>query len=220
MARKKRTTTSPNYKEYMRLRRNIIARMKYREKQGFKVDYTTKPQIMQRPTKRDIERLGKYKVGMNKYGEVIADKPRSKAIERTNFRGVTPSSVYNQTTTPDTTHYTVQQVDVDWEGMIWAKINTLRNYYFDLPVGELFGHDIGGDLLIAIMDAYGQIYSDLCDAMYDNEQEFTLYERNEYYKRRWDEISSEFAKLVETPPSDDDKIREIGERLVDIIKMS
>ena len=42
--------------------------MRYREKQGFKVDYTTKPEIKSSATKRDVERLSKYKIGINRSG--------------------------------------------------------------------------------------------------------------------------------------------------------
>lgn len=220
MARKKRVTQSPNYKEYMRLRRNIIAQMKYREQQDYKVDYTTKPQIIQRPTKRDIENLKNYKIGLNKYGEVIADKPRSKALVQTSFKGITPSTLYNTSNTPDTHYYTEKQIDDDWETLIWEKIYTVRSFYLSLDVGKLYGHDIGNDLLQALMDAYGQIYNDLYSTMVDNENKYSEEERNNYFKSRWSEISSEFAKLLEHPPSDDTKVIELGNKIVDILKMS
>lgn len=77
MARKKRTAVqSANKKEFDRLRKNILARMKYREKQGFTVDYTTRPKSLINPTKRDIERLKKTQVGISKTGKIEAVRPR------------------------------------------------------------------------------------------------------------------------------------------------
>jgi hypothetical protein len=76
MAKKRRTTQSANKKEFNRIRRNILQRMRYREKQGFKVDYSTKPANVKNPTKRDIEKLKKYDVGLNQFGEVVSTRSR------------------------------------------------------------------------------------------------------------------------------------------------
>ena len=219
MARKKRANLpSANTLEYRRLRKNILARMRYREKQGFKVDYTTKPEIKSSATKRDVERLMKMTVGLNKYGEVIVDKPRSKAFERTDFRGITPSAKYNQTTEPDTMHRRQKQLDVDYEGMIWGMTSVLRDKSM-LVTYEDIGHQVNDMVLNALMNAYGEVYREVCDVLNENEQKYTEEKRNEYYKSRWEDISSEFAKIIEFTPSNDTQVREVGKNIVWVLQM-
>ena len=220
MARKKRTSPpTENQLEYRRLRRNILARMKYREKQGFKVDYTTKPEIKARPTKRDIERLQKYKVGLNKYGEVIADRPRSKAFERTDFKGVTPSKLYLQNTQTAPQQTNIKYIDLDYEGMIWSQIGEVKRKSYSVTYEEI-GHYVNDFFLSSICEAYSQVYGDLCDVMADNEERYNEDERNAYFKSRWSDISKAFADIVEHTPSRPEVIMRVGGQIRELLQIA
>ena len=127
--------------------------MRYREKQGFKVDYTTKPEIKSSATKRDVERLSKYKIGINSVGSVIADKPRSKAFIATNFKGVTPSYLYNTTTQEDTHASKLNETGLDYVGMVWGKIEELHEKASTITYDDI-GHEVNDIVLVGLMDAY------------------------------------------------------------------
>lgn len=220
MARKKRTSLpSANVQEYRRLRKNIIARMKYREKQGFKVDYTTKPQINRNPTKKDIERLQKYKVGLNKYGEVIADRPRSKAFERKDFKGATPSQLYTRNTVEYIPQGETITVNQDEEGIIEEKLKIVKRKSQWINYEEI-GHYVNDVYLENLYEAYAQVYDMCYEALDSNSTRYPLEYRNAYYKSRWTEISQHFADIVENTPSQSDVVLRIGTKLADAIEMS
>lgn len=217
MARRKRTPQqTENIQEYRRLRRNILARMRYREKQGFKVDYTTKPPILERATKRDIEKLSRYKVGLNKYGEVIADKPRSKAFVRKDFKGVTPSSSYVKNDSTNVGYKKEKEVGLDYIGMIWGKLSVLLEKSNNISYDDI-GHEVNDVVLNDLMDAYGRLYRECCDIMNENEMRRTEEQCNNYFKSRWAEISDLFAKICDFTPSNDQQLMEVGGQLKDIL---
>lgn len=219
MARKKRTAPPTlNQIEYRRLRRNILARMRYREKQGFKVDYTTKPEIKASPTKKDIERLQRYKIGINKYGEVIADRPRSKAFVKKDFKGVTPSQLYLQNNKPEPQQTKIKYVDIDYIGMVWSQIGELQRKSQTLTYEEI-GHPVSDVYLIQLMEAYQRIYMDLVGVMNDNEYLHTEEEMNAYFKSRWNEISSTFAEIVEDTPSRAEVVMRVGGQIRELIEL-
>ena len=219
MAKRKRTQRqTENIIEYRRLRRNILARMRYREKQGFKVDYTTKPPVLERATKRDIEKLPKYKVGLNKYGEVIADKPRSKAMIQTSFKGVTPSYKYNTTTEKDTASIKVKEINMDYIGMIWGQLSVLLEKSNNISYDDI-GHEVNDVVLNELMDAYGRLYRECCDIMNENEANHTEEQLNAYYKSRWADISRQFALIVDNTPSNDEQLNSVGDQLKELLRM-
>lgn len=206
MARAKRTKIqSTNKTEYDRLRRNIMARLRYREKQGFKVDYTTKPPLNKRPTKRDIEKLSKYTVGLNKYGEVIADKPRSKAIVQTSFKGMIPSKKYTANSNPIPSLNNVKEIELDYVGMVWGACMDLYHRGNNLTFYDL-GHFVNDKKLLALSTAWKDGYKQLnrtIDEQIDKHGEEKV---NAYYKERFDEISTAISSLLQMVLSEEDEI--------------
>ena len=207
MARSKRTRIpSPNKKEYDRLRRNIIARMRYREKQDFKVDYTTKPKLIDKPTKRDIERLKNYKVGLNEFGEVVAVKPRSKAYVSTNFKGVTPSQLYTQNTSEDYYPHRELEVDLDYIGMIYGVISDIQRRGNAISYDEI-GHGVSDNRLLEIMTAWRWGYEEIDKTIDEQIEKHGSWKVNAYYKERFEDISIAVSKMLELYLSDPEEIK-------------
>lgn len=220
MAKKRSNPPSANLAEYRRLRRNLYNRLYYRKKQDFKVNFTTLPKIPKNPTKKDIEKLSKYKIGFNSLGEVIADKPRSKAFVRTDFKGVTPSQLYNQTTAPDTSNNSVKEVGLDYFGMIWSMVDQLHEKANTITYEDI-GHEVNDVVLMGLMNAYDQLYRECCDILNENEIKYSEQALNDYYKQPdvWSAISNQFASLIEYTPSNDTQVQEKGNGLKILLKM-
>lgn len=216
MARKRTVRQSENLAEYRRLRKNLIAKMRYREKQGFKVDYTTKPKILKTATKKDIENLRNYKVGLNKYGEVIADKPRSKAFETTEFKGIIPSAKYLQNNAQDMGSKTVIQSDLDWLGMVWSKVSEIEEALNNkVTSSSEFDYYSSDERLEAIMSSYENVIGDIYYTLDEQEQKHPREKINNFYRESWERISSKVAKFIENMmDSDPDRITTEGNQII------
>lgn len=230
MARKKRTSPpSEATLEYRRLRRNIIARMKYREKQGFKVDYTTKPEIKSSATKRDVEKLTKYKVGLNQWGEVIADKPRSKAFVRKDFKGVTPSDIYIQNTEADNHSYTERQSSDDEELIVDSKVEVLKRKSQEITYEDMSGWHLStvavsntpllGAMIEDLENAYATVFELCLEALESNYSRYPREYRNNYYASRWAELAECFAVICDNTPSKSSVVLSFGNRMAKVIEM-
>lgn len=218
MARKKTARQTANQQEYNRLRRNLLARMRYREKQGFKVDYTTKPPTNKAPTKKDIEKLGKYQVGINKYGEVIAQRPTRQATTiNTDFKTALKSQ---QFTKNDIDYFPTPQrqkeIELDYVGMIFGALQDIHEKAQSISY-EDYDHFIGEQKILEIMTVYEDIFESLCDVVDNEISKHGEAKVNAYYKDRFTEISLEIAEFTKAVLSDDDKILSWGNTIKDIL---
>lgn len=196
MARSKRSRPlTPNEKEYRRIRSNILARMRYREKQGFKVDYTTRPVLKDKVTKRDIEALKKINVGLNRHGEIVAQKPTRKTnvtmptkeelnqarIERQKMMESQQGKQYDNFVKRKTEP---KQLDIDYIGMVYSQLGKLRDRAQMVTTDEIF-------VFNAVLMA--DLLNDTMETMFELvDQEVARVgeaRANEYYKQRLEDIT-------------------------------
>lgn len=187
-------TQSENKKEFNRIRRNLLARMKYRQKQGFKVSYETAPSNIKKPTKADIEKLKKYDVKLNKYGEVVASRPTRKArevrsierqdvVEAKQFIQNEADYVSRETSTGTKDTSNIDDIRANIRGI--ASTRGATEYY------------VNNDVAYAdSMSAVFQLVADLLLMRIDLEIEQHGEEKvNKYYGTRMGEISEALADL-------------------------
>lgn len=211
MGRKKRTAVqSVNKKEFDRLRKNILAKMRYREKQGFKVDYATRPKAMSNPTKRDIQRLAKTEVGLNIYGEIQAIRPTrgvrvtqptreqvrtSKQIlaERNNGDNRTPE-YYNRRSNVE--------VSLDYVGMIYGALTVIRDKSQQYSTGEIGGSWRADEYAAAWM----AIFDTGCETVDEQVARYGEDVVNIYYGSRFEEISRAINDIITWWDSDPEEL--------------
>ena len=221
MARRRRTARqTQNITEYRRLRRNIIARLRYREKQGFKVDYTTAPKSLENATMRDIERLSKAQVKKNRYGEVVVTTQGRATRQYTDIKkedvisakeilkeygqedGWRDDSISNRPSAP-------VETDLDYIGMIYGQLEGLlelaNRFIYDEALNTNWLAEAKSENLEALFNSL--------DELVESEKNRVGEDRlNAYYKTRLDEISSEMNKFLEwvIPLSEPEKIQTVG----------
>lgn len=211
MTKKRRTQHSEVEKEYRRLRKNMIARLRYREKQGFKVDYTTKPRLKQRVTQADIERLQESKLQINKRGEVVINPPKKQT--RT-MRDITRADVstakqelerFNQP--PQSTHPKSQpeDVDMDYVGMVYGVISDLfdRAQAFQDEYQPEYSASWNAE---EFYNAWVGVYELLIETVEDEIMRVGEERLNAYYKTALVEISTEVSQLLQGTYSDPDQV--------------
>lgn len=211
MAKKRRTQYSEVEKEYRRLRKNMIARLRYREKQGFKVDYTTKPKLKQKVTQADIERLQESKLQINKRGEVVINPPKKQT--RT-MRDITSADVstakqelerYNQSPQSTQPKPQPEDIDLDYVGMVYGVLSDLfdRAQAFQDEYQPEYSASWNAE---EFYNAWVGVYELLIETVEDEITRVGEERLNTYYKTALVEISTEVSQLLQGTYSDPDQV--------------
>ena len=216
MATKRTRLQSQNKQEYDRVRRNILARMRYREKQGFKVDYTTRPQTLAKPTKRDIERLKKMQVGINKSGDIQVFSPKQKAhYGKIDIRKINPSNLYIKNEPQYTgSQRPMLETSYDYIDLIISKLEGIKHKSQNLDY-EDFSHPMRGHTVIEIASAYMNAYEECIQAIEDSIDRVGSERVNEYYKSEETTIASYIAEFVAVALSTKEQVESCGSQIRD-----
>lgn len=223
MARKRRTARqSANITEYRRLRRNLMSRLRYREKQGFKVDYTTLPKSLENATARDIQKLSKATVKKNRYGEVVVTTQGRATRQYTPISKEDVLSAkeilkkYGQDEGREDENKPTQRsepvdIGVDYVGMLYSvltEISDRAQQYQDDPANST--HYLAEQFYYAYSGLYENLF-ELLETEYDRVGEERL---NRYYSSRWAEISEAVSGFLELRLSDPDQVIPVGESMI------
>ena len=211
MAKKRRTSYSDIEQEYRRLRRNLLARIRYREKQGFKVDYTSKPKLKQRITRADVERLKESKLQINRYGEVVINPPRKQT--RT-MRDITRQDVstakdelrrYNQPPQAPRSDEEVVDTDLDYVGMVQGVLSDIKDKaeaYMDEYQPQYSMHWQAEEFYNAWIGCF-ELLIEVVDDELDRVGEARL---NAYYRTKMSDIAEEVSQFVNGDYSEPDQV--------------
>ena len=219
MARKRRTARqSENIREYRRLRRNLMARLRYREKQGFKVDYTTLPKSLENATKSDIEKISKAQVKKNRYGEIVITTQKRASMQ---YQDISRQDVISQkqllkelnqegADTITTSSEPPVATDLDYINMVVRKLNLLKQRAeaymneFDPEYGMLWNAE-------QWYNAWMGVYENLINIV-DVEYMRVDYENlDAYYKLRYEDISTCISNFLNSKFSTPDEVTESDE---------
>lgn len=211
MATKRTRRQSENKKEYNRIRRNLLAKLRYRKKQGFKVDYTTIPKNVERPTKSDITKLSKASVKLDSHGNVVV----SHSTRQANVKPIESLDVELARKSKRLDYETGEIIDYSGKDYISLIITSLQQIHRKAQeiYDENFGHYMQFEQYEDISSAYEKVFENCMEIIQNNIDKYGEDKVNEYYKVNYHEISFSIAILVEHPPSDADEVFDGGEEI-------
>ena len=216
MKRKRTARQTENLEAYRRLRRNLLARMRYRKKQGFKVNFSTVPKSLTRVTKKDIERLQKSDLKINRHGEVVVTTKNGKSVKT-----ITREDLHKVRQEPKYNESDIHDINEDYISLISRKLEDVRRkgemaLYQDINIG----HGMQEWKYEAISQAYIGIYEACLKAIDESVERVGEDRANNYYRNRFNEISIGIADFLGQVLSDEGYISEEGQSLVDMLIVS